>query len=307
MEQEVSFVLCEYHCVLRKSLIRHSVPDDITDYDKDYDPDLQDDEEEESDESENKDTDIEEDEVHDLKKDAAVNMPPKKNSVSPKPSASKKKVADAARDDVMSKLSRMSVSAVPTPPSVCLDFKFPFSTYKATEEQMVRIYIELVGCQLPDDFLKHAKVLPGGMKFSVLIGAPRMMFEEGFIKARMGIDWNPSSATAVAFNEQVVQPVRKMFPGNSDSIDGNPMIIDLEEQCIEGNVAILNGDWRVRCTPKVERQKQYLRGWTFRLEAVRRNLSRVPRLERVVFGYGDSDVDSSGSEESENDVGNMHE
>ncbi len=220
-------MLCECRFVLRESLIRHSVPHDISDHDQDYDqdygPDSPDEEEEDSDENENEneDTDIEDDEVHDLEKDAALNMPPKKNGVSPKPSASKKKVADAARDDVMSKLSRMSVAAVSTPPSVCLDFKFPFSTYKATEDQIVRIYIELVGCQLPDDFLKHAKVLPGGMKFSVLIGAPRMMFEEGFIRARMSRDWNPSSVNAVAFNEQVVQPVRKMFPGNSDSIDGN--------------------------------------------------------------------------------------
>ena len=299
-------MLCECRFVIRESLIRHSVPDDITDDDEDYDANSPD-EVEDSDESENEVTDIEEDEVHDLEKDTAANMPPKKKSVSPKPSASKKKVADAARDDVMSKLSRMSVSAVPTPPSVCLDFKFPFSMFKSTEEATVRIDVELVGCQLPDDFLKHAKVLPGGMKFSVLIGAPRMMFEEGFIRARMGTDWSASSATAVAFNEQVVQPVRKMFPGNLDSIDGNPMVIDLDEQCVEGNVVILNGDWRVRHTPRVERQRQYLRGWTFRLEAVRRNLVWVPRLERVVFGYGDSDVDSSASDEVENDVGNMHE
>jgi hypothetical protein len=84
------------------------------------------------------------------------------------------------------------------------------------------------------------------------------MFEEGFIRAQMGTDWNASSATAVAFNKQVVQHVRKMFLGNSDSIDGNPMVIDRNEQCIEGNVAILNGDWRVRCTPRVPMQRQYL-------------------------------------------------
>jgi hypothetical protein len=134
-----------------------------------------------------------------------------------------------------------------------------------------------------------------------------MMFEEGFIRARMGNDWNASSATAVAFNEQVVQPVHQMFPGNSDSIDGNPMVINLNEQCVEGNVAILNGDWRVRRTPRVEKHRQYLRGWTFRLEAVRRNVVLVPLLERVVFGYGDSNVDSSSSEEVGNDVGDMNE
>ena len=150
-------MLCECRFVICESLIRHSVPDNITDDDKDYDANSPD-EEEDSNESENEDTDIEEDEVHDLKKDTAANMPPKKKSVSPKPSASKKKVADAARDDDMSRhLTRMSIAAVPTPPSVCLDFKFPFSMFKSTEEASVRIYVELVGCQLPDDFLKHTK------------------------------------------------------------------------------------------------------------------------------------------------------
>ena len=80
------------------------------------------------------------------------------------------------------------------------------------------------------------------------------------------------------------------------------MINDLEKQCVEGNDVILNGDWRVRRTPRVERQRQYLRGWTFCLEAVRRNVVRVPRLERAVFGYGDIDVDSSASD----DVGDMN-
>jgi hypothetical protein len=98
-----------------------------------------------------------------------------------------------------------------------------------------------------------------------------------------------------------------MFRGNLDSIDGNPMVINLDEHCIEGNVAILNGDWRVRHTPRVEKHRRYLRGWTFLLEAVRRNLVRVPRLERVVFGYGDSDVDNSSSDETENEIGNMDE
>ena len=81
MEQEVSFVLCECRFVIRESLIRHSVPDDITDNDEDYDTNSPD-KEEDSDESENEDTDIEEDEVRDLEKDTAVNMPPKRK-VSP--------------------------------------------------------------------------------------------------------------------------------------------------------------------------------------------------------------------------------
>ena len=51
------------------------------------------------------------------------------------------------------------------------------------DEICTKIYVDLVGCQLPDDYLKHAKVLPGGRKFSVLMSAPHMMYEEGFIRA----------------------------------------------------------------------------------------------------------------------------
>ena len=69
--------------------------------------------------------------------------------------------------------------------------------------------------------------------------------------------WDSKSAAGVSFNSQV-QPVHQMFPGNFDSSDVNPMIIDLLEQCLEGNAEFLYGDWKARHTPKVERHKQYL-------------------------------------------------
>jgi len=273
--------------------------DDDDEEEEEFEP-----EEDEEEESEREDTDIEDDEVADLERDAATNMPPKKKSVSPKPSRSAKKKPIEEVTDSMTKLSVASpFSLVKTPPSVCFDFRFPTSKYTIMEETSIKIYVELVGCQLPDDYLKHAKVLPNGRKFSVLIGAPRMIFEEGFMRARMGAEWNPNSAIAVAFNSQVVQPVRQMFPGNSDSVEGNPMLIDLDEQCVEGNVQLLNGDWRVRRTPRVDGQRQFLRGWTFAIEAVKRNLRKVGRAERVVFGYGDSDGDSEEEDENEGNMG----
>ena len=78
------------------------------------------------------------------------------------------------------------VAAIKTPPSICLDFCSPTSMYTVMDEISTKIYMELVGCQLPDNYVKHAKVLPGGRKFYVLISAPCMMYEEGFIKVRMG-------------------------------------------------------------------------------------------------------------------------
>ena len=273
--------------------------DEDDEEEEEYEPD-----DEEDEESGQEDTDVEEDEVADLERDATTNMPPKKKTVSPKPSRSAKK---KPIDDVTESMTKMSVaspvSAVKTPPSVCFDFRFPIAKYTVMDQTTTKIYVELVGCQLPDDYLKHAKVLPGGRKFSVLISAPRMIYEEGFMRARMGLEWDPNSAIAVAFNAQVVQPVRQMFPGNSDSIYGNPMIIDLDEQCVEGNTQLLNGDWRVRRTPRVEGHRQFLRGWTFSSEAVKRNLRKVGRAERVVFGYGDSDGGTSEDEENDLNMG----
>ena len=95
-----------------------------------------------------------------------------------------------------------------------------------------------------------------------------------------------------------------MFPGNSDSIDGNPMIIDLDEQCVEGNAQLLNGDWKVGCTPRVEGLRQFLGGWTFCIEALNRSLVKVSTADRVVFGYGDYESSSSSSEEEENEMEN---
>jgi hypothetical protein len=114
-------------------------------------------------------------------------MPPKKKSISPKCSdfAKKKSI-----NDVTESMTLMSVAppvaAVKTTPSICLDFCFPVSKYTVMDEMITKIFVELVGCQLPGNYLKHAKVLPGGRKFSILISAPCMMYKEGFIRARMG-------------------------------------------------------------------------------------------------------------------------
>ena len=100
-----------------------------------------------------------------------------------------------------------------------------------------------------------------------------MMYEEDFIRVHMGNERNANSILGVTFNAQVIQPVHQMFPvpGNSDSIDGNQMIIHLNEQCVERNAQLLNGDWKVGHTLRVEEHKQFLREWTFCIEAVKRN------------------------------------
>ena len=90
-------------------------------------------------------------------------MPPKKKGVSPKHSGSaKKKPIDDITEGMTKITVAPAVSTIKMPPSVCLDFHFPSFKYTIMDERITKIFVELVGCQLPDDYLKHAKVLPGG-------------------------------------------------------------------------------------------------------------------------------------------------
>jgi ABC-type proline/glycine betaine transport system ATPase subunit len=57
---------------------------------------------------------------------------------------------------------------------VSFNWRFPMSMYSVMENESNKIYIEwLKGVQLPPEFIQHAKVLPGGMQFSLLVGVPR--------------------------------------------------------------------------------------------------------------------------------------
>ena len=65
---------------------------------------------------------------------------------------------------------------------VSLDWRFPMSMYSIMEDDCNMIYIELMkGVQLPPEYIVHAKVLPGGMQFSLLVGVPCYFFEESYM------------------------------------------------------------------------------------------------------------------------------
>ena len=55
------------------------------------------------------------------------------------------------------------------------------------------------------------------------------MYEESYMKARMADDYDTRSAVFQAFDRFVIQPIRKLFPGTSDWIEGTPQIVDLDE------------------------------------------------------------------------------
>lgn len=89
-------------------------------------------------------------------------------------------------NNIAGHMTRISVAVTTMPQSISLDFKFLFTLFRSMEVATIMIYVGLVGYQLPDDFLKHAKILLSGVKFSVLVSAPCKMFEEGLIRAQMG-------------------------------------------------------------------------------------------------------------------------
>ena len=221
----------------------------------------------------------------------------RKKSTTPKNAGSK-------TDDVISALSgqvggKLNVSSKVK--CVSLDWRFPMSMYSVMEGDCNMVYIELMkGVQLPPEYIMHAKVLPGGMQFSILVDVPRYFYEESYMQARMGGDYSTGSALFQAFDRAVIQPIRKFFPGTSSSVEGTPQIINLEEECVEGPVPFHYGNARTKGTKRVEKNTQYQNTMTFQLTAVKKKVVKLEKARNFVFGYvnGDSS-DSSSSEEEE--------
>ena len=179
------------------------------------------------------------------------------------------------------------------------------SMYSVMENESNKIYIELLkGVQLPPEFIQHAKVLPGGMQFSLLVGVPRWMYEESFMKARMANDYDTRSAVFQAFDRFVIQPICKLFPGTSDWIEGTPQIVDLDEECVEGPVPYHFGNARTKGTDRIDRSKQYQSTMTFQLTAVKKKAVKIEKPKQLVFRYinGSESSDSEGQEMNEEEV-----
>jgi hypothetical protein len=113
----------------------------------------------------------------------------------------------------------------------------------------------LKGVYLPPEFIQHTKVLPNGIQFNLLVGVPRWMYEESYVKAHMGEANNTSSAIFQAFDCFVIQPIRKLFPGTSDWIEGTPQIVDLDEECVEGPVPKHFGNTLTKGIDQIDRSK----------------------------------------------------
>ena len=180
--------------------------------------------------------------------------------------------------------------------------------YSVMEGDCNMIYIELMkGVQLPPEYIVHAKVLPSGMQFSLLVGVPRYFYEESYMQARMGGNYITGSALFQAFDRAVIQPIRKLFPRTSSSLEGTPQIVNLDEECVEGPVPYHFGNARTKGTQRVEKAKQYQSTMTFQLTAVKKKAVKVEKPMKFVFGYVDGDSSDSSSSEDEEENANMNE
>ncbi|KAL3794920.1 hypothetical protein HJC23_004297 [Cyclotella cryptica] len=164
-----------------------------------------------------------------------------------------------------------------------------------------KTYIGLLkGVQLPPKFIQPAKVLPGGMQSSLLIGVPRWMYKELYMNAHMDKAYNTSSAILQAFDRFVVQPICKLFPGTSDCIEETHQIFDLDEECVEGPDPYHFGNDRRKGTDRIHKTKQYQSTMTFQLTAVKKKVVKVEKPNHLVFGYINGS-DCSDSEEMKDD------
>ena len=289
-----------FFCGLFVSTFAHTII--LTDQEEDDEDDESFDGDESGEEGESLgsvDTDIEEDEVEDLQADAEEfeDMPTARKSTTPKkaaPKATPKKAASV--DDLSTKMSTMKVSKVEY---FSFDWRFPMAMYSVHEGNTKKIYVEILqGVQIPPEYILHAKVLPGGKQFSLLCGVPRYMYEETYMKRRMGQHHTKSSAIFQAFDRFVIQPVLRLFPENSSHVHGSPQIIQLEEECIEGPVPFIIGNAKATGVPKIQdKHRQFQVLMTFELTCVHKLQTKVAKPQTVVWGS----MNSSSDDDSDND------
>ena len=132
------------------------------------------------------------------------------------------------------------------------------------EDNETKVHIKLPnGIQLPPEYILHAKVLPGGMQFSLSVGGPRWMYKELYMKAHMGKHYGTHTALFQAFDRFIIQPICKLFLNSSCFIEGTPQLVNLDEECVEGPVPCHFGDALTKGTDRIYKSKQYQSTMTF--------------------------------------------
>ncbi len=244
------------------------------------------------------DTDIDDNELADLEREAeaeAATMPPKtrKSSRSPK-KPTRPEVEEI--DVVVNDFNKVSLKKIK---HYDLSYRFPMQLYTAQDGTKEIVYLSFQVMNLPKSFLRMAKVLPGGMKFGLLMGSPKWFFEEGFLVSALGGDWNEDHARVQSRNASVVQAIRRSVSGLERFLPGDVQVIDLPFKCIEGEHTPQWGDW---CTHDMEdivqanpggpdvNHTQFQKTVSFLLVSQHDHLERLEPQTHSVFGFADGEA-----------------
>ena len=234
------------------------------------------------------DTDIDEEEVRDIEQEAAT-MP------TPKPTRKTSNKAAKSNDPVM----QLAESLAKTSINCAFSYSCPKVLFTCRDGNKDAAVFEL-HAPLPKEYMKHVKVLPGGMKLSVLFGYPKVLASERAHRkmlAMQGINYDPNLARVAARSSQVTHLVFSKFGESEDHIEGEPQIVPLRFKCPEGHVTsenILWMSWPIEKTVlyKNARHKQFLN-----IMAIKLNSERTYATERAE----QNEVVLEDSEESEDD------
>ena len=175
------------------------------------------------------DTDINEEEIDDIIEEETMPRTPKKT-------AAAKKTPTKVLEEKMSKLNLTEKKGSGT------SFKLQ---YEVREGNKQVAYYEMLTC-VGSDFLRHCKVLPGGMKLSVLFGYPRALASERASRKILeaeGIAYNPDLARVAARATQVEHVVNNLYDLEEDILDGEPQVVDLKFKCEEGPLTGRRVSW----------------------------------------------------------------
>ena len=161
----------------------------------------------------------------------------------------KKKAAtkdDADVEALASQTAAMDIAKKPVWFSPAFSFPYKIYMFSLQDHTKRQMNIDIIGPSLPSSFIRHAKVLKGGNTFELSIGCPRWFFEKVHIEKRLGTTYNAQHSAVENHSNNVVQPVRAMYPDSDPWVIGPPTLIPLPHPCKEGHVNWERSTWRTK-------------------------------------------------------------